>query len=516
MFLRLLAPLCLLLALVSFSYAGDRELVIAIRSSPPHLNPLLLSGQVVGSVGAQLFAGLTRLDADGTPQPYLATGWTESADHLSFTFRLRENATFHDGVPVTARDVAYSLYACRRYHPFRPLLEALREVETPDEHTVVLRLSRPFPALPKVLIPSLAPILPRHVYDTGQPLPGHPANSAPVGSGPFMLESFVPNREIRLKRHTAFFLPGEPLLDRITYRIYWDQSETASALAYGGIDVLPLASPFFIHDFRRNHPDVAVAFLETPNLNLYMALEYNLRKKPLSDLRVREAVALAVNRARLAEESGLRPQYGPIPPGAPFFSPLSLPYDPERANRLLDEAGYPRRADGKRFSLTVDYIPGEDFFPAVVQMLRLDLERVGIDVRAVDSPNFTQWMRHIATGRYQAALDGLFAWHDPVVGVHRLYSGRHAERNVIWSNAEGYENPEVEDLMKAASSEADPIRRQTLYDRFQRVVAQDHPMLWLMAIPSCTLHSKNVLHLEDLGLGILSPLDGVDKRSPLP
>lgn len=513
---RLFSPLFSLMLILFLAFVGraaPHELVIA-AARPPHFNPLLLTGQLVGSVGAQLFAGLTRLAPDGTPLPYLASSWTESRDRLSFLFRLRENATFHDGTPVTAEDVAFSILAGKRHHPFHPMLDPVAAVETPDPYTVLIRLSRPYPVLPRILIPSLVPILPKHVYGDGTPLPTHPANLHPIGSGPFMLETFNPNQELRLKRNPRFFLPGRPLLDRIVYRFFWDQSEVSSALACGGVDVCPFVSPPFLKHFTRGHPLASFRTQTVPLLNAHMRIEYNLRKKPFSDQKVREAVALAVDLPKLAKnlENKLIPQYGPIPPGAPYFSPIPSRTDIGRANRLLDEAGYPRGPEGTRFTMTIDYIPGADFFPSVLQVLRGDLERVGIDVQVHDSPNFKEWVHRVTTGLYQATLDGLFAWHDPVIGIHRLYMPNPIARGAIWSNTGGYDNPAVPPLLRQAASAVDPKERQALYARFQRLVADDHPALWLAAIPYLIIHSPDVLHLETTGLGILSPLDAVDKR----
>ena len=125
---------------------------------------------------------------------------------------------------------------------------------------------------------------------------------------------------------------------------------------------------------------------------------------------------------------------------------------------------------------------------------------------------FSEWMRHVSTGAFQVSLDELFAWHDPVVGIHRLYSARNARSNIPWANMGNYANPHAERLMSDASSETDPGKRRELYAAFQRVVAEDHPMLWLATMPYGLLSLPPVRHLDTLGLGTLSPLDGIDKE----
>ncbi len=514
---RLFCPVALLLVLFLASHsvqpvrAAPHELVIA-TGNPTHFNPLLLTGQVVGSIGAQLFAGLTRLDGEGNAVPYLASSWTESEDRLSFRFRLREHAVFHDGTPITSEDVAFSILAGKRYHPFHPMLEAVEAVETPDPLTVQILLNRPFPILPVVLLPSLVPILPKHVYGDGTPLPVHPANRTPVGSGPFMLETLVPNQELRLKRNPRFFLPEKPLLERVTFRFFWDQSEVLYAMNSGSVDIYPFASPLFLKHYVE--ASATIRTRAVPLLNPHLLIEYNLLSKPFSDRKVREAIALAVDIRKLARnvDNRILPQYGPLPPDSPYFSPVPFRQDVELANRLLDEAGYPRGPEGTRFALPIDYIPGADFFPAVLQVLRSDLERVGIDVQIRAPSHFREWAQRVTSGHYQATLEGLFAWHDPVVGIHRLYVPNQSDRKAIWSNRTGYENPEVTSLLREASSTKDPGRRQALYGRFQKRVAEDYPALWLGAMPYLLVHSSDVLHLETTPLGILSPLDAVDKR----
>lgn len=498
---------------------GADEIVIALESTPPHLNPALMSGSTVTAVGAQLYAGLTRLDAAGNALPYLAESWETAPDGLSVRFTLRRNAFFHDGRPVTSQDVAYSILKSRDCHPFRPMLESVTGVDAPSPFTAVVRLSRPFPLLPKVLVPSLVPILPRHVFDDGRPFPTHPANREAVGSGPFMLESFVPDRFIRLRRNPRFFLPGKPLAERLTFRIFWDQGEIPLALAAGEVDAYLFASCLQLRRFLDDYKFAPFAVLPLGNLHSYTVFSYNLRRKPFSDRRVRRAFALAVDRnfiARRLLHGMVEPLSGPIPPGAPFHTPLPAPHDIEEADRLLDEAGYPRGKDGKRFSLIVDYSPDSPLPRELLRLLQYELAaRLGIEVRTRDSQSVSDWMRRVVADDYQVVLDELFAWHDPVIGIHRLYSKNNSGRGIVWANSSGYASDEAETLMRQASEEADPQRRQSLYDALQRRLADDCALLWLTTSPYSVVARPSLRHLEKLGLGLMSPLDGIEK-APAP
>lgn len=347
--------------------SSKTELVIALENNPPHFNPVLVSGKVVGSIGAQLFAGLTRLSTEGLPVPYLAENWTHSPGYRSFTFSLRE-ALFHDGMPILAEDVAFSILASKAYHPFKPMLDPVERIETLDARTVRVHLSRPFPALPSVLIPALVPILPHHVYGVGSTLPDHPANLSPVGSGPFMLDSFVPNQSVRLVRNPHFFLPGKPVIERITYRIFWDEAELAPAFVNKDVDIYLSPPPFLSKQIREEYPDSPVRVQPIKKLHAYICMIYNLDSPPLNDKRVRKALSLALDRDAFCRLSllPLRPQQGPFPSEAPFYRASSTSADKEEAARLLDEAGYPRGKDGRRFSLTVDCPPGSHAFSSLV------------------------------------------------------------------------------------------------------------------------------------------------------
>jgi len=130
-----------------------------------HLNPAVQSGVATAVPGTQIFASPLRFDANWRPQPYLAKSWEMAADGRSLTLKLVEGATFHDGKPITSEDVAFSVMTVKKYHPFQQMFAPVSSVETPDAHTVVIRLSRPHPALLLAMSPALCPILPKHVFD---------------------------------------------------------------------------------------------------------------------------------------------------------------------------------------------------------------------------------------------------------------------------------------------------------------------------------------------------------------
>lgn len=187
-----------------------------------------------GRAGAQLFAAPLRYDEDWTPQPYLAESWAWSDDGLSMTLNLVQGATFHDGEPITSEDVAFSVETIKANHPFKTMFGVVETVETPDDHTAILKLSQPHPALLLAMSSQLMPIIPKHIYGDGQDPKSHPRNGQDVvGSGPFKFVEFTADQQVILERNDDFFIEGRPYLDRIVYRIIKDASARTIGMENG-------------------------------------------------------------------------------------------------------------------------------------------------------------------------------------------------------------------------------------------------------------------------------------------
>jgi peptide/nickel transport system substrate-binding protein len=139
------------------------QLVVSLGNTPRVLNPAVQSGFVTGLVGAQLFAAALLYDEDWTPQPYLAKSWEVSEDGLKVTLFLQEEATFHDGTPITSENVAFSVDIIKEYHPFKSMFTPVTSVDTPDVHTAVINLSKPHPALMLAMSGQLMSIIPKHI-----------------------------------------------------------------------------------------------------------------------------------------------------------------------------------------------------------------------------------------------------------------------------------------------------------------------------------------------------------------
>jgi peptide/nickel transport system substrate-binding protein len=420
-------------------FAEGGTLVIASTQVPRHLNGSVQSGIATAVPSTQIFASPLRYDENWEPQPYLAESWEVSEDGLSVTLNLVEGATFHDGQPITSEDVAFSIMNTKENHPFQSMFAPVESIDTPDPQTAVINLSQPHPALLLALSPALAPILPKHIFGDGQDPKSHPANSAPVGSGPFMLEEFTPGEAIVLKKNPNFFIEGRPLLDEIIINIIRDESALLIAMENGDVDLYPfMASSQAIRRMEEAEGIEVISdgYAAVGPINW---LAFNTKSEKLSDPRVRQAIAYAIDRdfiTRALHRGVSTPQRGPIIESSPFFDETIPAYDVDldKANALMAEAGF-----GDGMELTVDFIPGPpEQQKNVAEYLKSQLKKIGIEVEVRAAPDFPTWAGRISSYDFELTMDIVFNWGDPVIGVHRTYLSDNIREGVIWSNTQQY------------------------------------------------------------------------------
>ncbi len=494
--------------------AGGTLVVAAAAGSPRHFNSAVQSGIATGMPAAQIFASPLRFDDQWRPHPYLAERWELAPDGMSLTLHLVKGATFHDGQPITSADVAYSILTIRDNHPFKTMFAPVKQVDTPDPATAVIRLTQPHPALLICMSPPLCPILPKHVFDNGHDIKTNPANLAPIGSGPFKFVEYKPGDHITLEKYDRFFLPGRPKLDRIIYRIISDPSAIVVGLEQGETNFLPFAVS--TRDLTRlaKKKTLGVTAQGYQGFGPINWLAFNLLRKPLDDKRVRKAIYHAIDRDFITKKLLLgfaQEATGPIVPSSPFYSAAVDPYafDLKRANALLDEAGLKPDARGKRFSLTVDYLPigGPEEQQNIAEYLKPQLKKVGIDVQVRSAPDFPTWAQRISNWDFDMTMDQVFNWGDPVVGVHRTYLTSNIRKGVIWSNTQNYRNPQVDQLLDEAAVTLDEQKRKALYAQFQKIVVDDAPIAWINIVPYNSVYDRRLGNLPTTIWGALSPMD---------
>ena len=501
MITKLAAVTALVSVLAALPASADERkrggtLIAAVGNNPRHLNPAVQSGIVTGFPGAQLFAAPIRYDEDWTPQPYLAKSWSVSDDGLTVTLNLVENATFHDGMPIKSSDVAFSLKTIKENHPFKTMFAPVEAVEAPDEHTAILKLSQPHPALMLAMSSQLMPIIPEHVYGDGQDPKAHPQNTENVvGSGPFKWVEFKKNEHIIVERYDGFFMEGRPYLDKIVMRIIKDPSARAIGLENGELQFSAFESQARIINRLKKVEGLSVTPEGYAAIGALDWLAFNTAGGKTADVNVRKAIAYAVDRKFILNAIHLgtanEARTG-IHPESPFAEAGVETYDLDidKANKMLDDAGYARGADGMRFGLFIDY--GWPGLKPQAEYLKPQLKKIGIDVTVRASADFPAWAKRISTHDFDMTWDTVFNWGDPVIGVHRTYLSSNIKEGVIWSNTQSYKNAKVDELLDAAGKESNPEKRKALYSEFQRIVADELPVYWTNTLPYHTVYADKV------------------------
>ncbi|MBT3532922.1 MAG: ABC transporter substrate-binding protein [Rhodospirillaceae bacterium] len=481
---------------------------------PRHFNPAVQSGVATMAPGAQLFGFLVRADENWNIHPYLAESWTVSDDGLTVAFKLRKGAKFHDGQEITSADVAFSVATQQANHPFKTSLGAVERVETPDPMTAVFKLKQPHPALLLALSTALAPIIPKHVYGDGQDVKKHPRNVKDlVGSGPFLLKEYKKAQHVIMLKNPNFNSSDGPYLDRIIIKIIRDASARVIAMEKKEAQIFPYMVDS--KDIRRLSKSKHIKITDKgyAAIGPVTWLAFNTKDGPTADVRVRQAIAYAIDRNFIinALHGGLsKPATGPIAPGSPFYNGdvETYDFDLDKAKALLDEAGLKPGSDGMRFKLEVDHIPAvPEQQKAIAEYLRPALKKVGIAVRVRNAPDFPTWAKRISGHQFQASMDIVFNWGDPVIGVHRTYLCNNIKKGVIWSNTQQYCNPKVDSILEMAGKETDMAKRVNLYGEFQRIVADDLPLYWINIMPQRTAYHMDLGNPPTSVWGVISPMD---------
>ncbi len=489
MFVRVLAcAFFLALSAVSVAQTPVRGgvAVIVVAADPGHLNPAISTGSHVHAVADSLYNALIELDRDVKPQPDLARRWSVSERGTVYTFQLAPNVKWHDGTPFTSADVKFTFDEVLLKHHARTkagIGAVIAAIETPSPDTVVFRLRKPYGALLQLLNVTEAPILPKHLYQGSDPLT-NPVNVKPVGTGPFKLESYRTDQQVVMVRNADYFKAGLPYLDRLVFRVVPDSNAQTLALLAGEADYLGLVSAPDVERLRaRAELTIAQTAFGTGGGNCINTLGFNLDRKALADLRVRQAIALAIDRAQILRDVDFgigKVPTAPISSGLPWaHAPGTLaryaPPNPQRAAELLDAAGLAPGADGVRISLEMLHFPT---FTRVGEVVRQNLAKVGIKVvqRPLDRAAFVEAV--FAQRAFDLNIISYCNGADPDSGVRRMYVSTNIG-GVPFSNAAAYRNPEVDRLFALAAETDNYDERARHYAALQKIIADDLPYWWL-------------------------------------
>jgi len=469
---------------ITLAQTATGRLIVAADSEPRQLNPAIVTSNGVFFISSKVIEPLAEAGYDGLT-PLLATGWQGSDDGLSITFTLRDGVKWHDGTPFTSADVAFS--AMEVWKPLqnigRAVFANLEAVETPDPLTAVFRFSKPTPLqLIENALPVVSSVLPKHLYE-GTDIKENPVNAKLIGTGPFTFSEYKPGEYYLLKKNTAYWNKGQPLLDEILFRVLADRAAAASSLEAGEVQLAAFSSVPLADLARIGKVEgLEVVTKGYEALTYQLIVEINHRNEHLKNLKVRQAIDHAIDRKFVLDAVFLgyaAEATGPVPANATeFYTPDVTVYDfnVEKANALLDEAGFPRGADGTRFSLNLLPAPYFNETKQFGDYLRQALAAVGIDAKIVSNDSAGHQKAVYTDHAFDLAVAPTVFRGDPAISTTILVRSGTPD-GVPFSNQGGYANPAIDALIDEAQVTLDPAKRVALYKDFQKKVAEDLPLI---------------------------------------
>ncbi|MEM1633873.1 MAG: ABC transporter substrate-binding protein [Sulfolobales archaeon] len=463
-------------------------IVVIHWGEPKSFNPDSQVDDALFVIASQIYNKLVNLDVNYNIIPELAESWEITSNGSTFIFHLVRNATWHDGYPFTSADVKYTLESIRKFKGIMYgflMMDKLVSVDTPDNYTVIVRYSVPFPAFLGFLAWYGTFILPEHIFNKTEYRdwmdPAIPALRKPVGTGPFKFVEYVKGDHITLEANTNYF-KGKPCVDRVVFKIIPDPTAALQSFLAGEGDWLTNPPPPSEIPRINSTPGFRVETRLVPS-RWYIA--FNLLNPVLAETRMRYAIAYAINRSEVVEKAlngfgaPAEGMYSPVIKWAYNPNAKQPPYDPGKAGQILDELGYRMGSDGFRYTpngskLTLRLTIFQGAVPeAIAAVVKDNLRKVGIDV-VIEELEIAAWEDKVVKKRDfdLALLDG-FQGPDPDNMRSRFGPG-------AYLNMANYSNPEFGELLNQAAIEPNLTKRQELYWKAQEIMARDLPYLILV------------------------------------
>lgn len=443
--------------------------ILTIPGEPQSFNPDFQGDDYLWPMACNIYNSLFSLDNSFNVIPELATGYEIAEDGMSITLTLEPLATWHDGTQFTSADVKYTLeqIVATPSSTSSSLISAIETVDTPDDQTAVLNLSRPSASVIGFLSWYGVFMMPAHIYE-GTDWATNEANNAPVGTGPFKFVSYEPGASIELEANTEYYSEG-PYLERLIYQIIPDPNTQAQALQNGEIDFADVPNtliPLFESD-----PNFKIAGKTYPS-PIYIG--FNLNNTPLDNVDVRRAIGMAIDRDQIVATAlggygTTENRYYPsVIEWASNPDAVAPAMDIDGANALLDEAGFPLDGDS-RFTLRLLYFTGWQEVADTATVLREQMAAVGIDIELV-LLEFAAWDEQVDSGDFDIALQGGFQGPDPANLALRWGTDSTLNR---WS----YSNADFDALLEEGDAGATEEERAEFYFQAQALLAEDIPTI---------------------------------------
>ena len=455
------------------AHAARDSITLGMQLEPPHLDPTSAAAGAIDQVlYANVFEGLTRFAPDGSIIPGLAREWTISEDGHVYTFDLAENVTFHDGSPMDAGDVKFSLDRARAEtssNAQKGLFTGISSVDVLSARRVRITLAEPDGQFLFNLAWGDAVIISEQNIDT--------IKTNPVGSGPFSFDRWIKGDRIILKRYPGYW--GTPVsLAEATFRFIADPSASYAAMMAGDIDAFPgYPAPETLAQFESD-PRFRVTRGSTEGETI---LAINNKAEHLSSTLVRKAIAHAIDRkaiingAMFGYGTPIGTHFAPHHPDYLDLTDMSA-YDPEKARKLLAEAGYP-----EGFETTLK-LPPPSYARRGGEIIQAQLRNVGISAEII-TLEWAQWLEEVFRGKdYGLTI---------VSHTEPFDIGIYARPDYYFQ----YDNPDFQDLITTLKKESDPAERRRLSHKAQRIIAEDHVNAYLFQLPQTGVANRKIMGL---------------------
>ncbi|MEK6372139.1 MAG: ABC transporter substrate-binding protein [Acidobacteriota bacterium] len=455
--------------------AGEKKLVIALMSSPTNLDVRVGNDNVSGRMFDLVYGGLVKVTPNFDYAPDVAEKW-ETPDDKTIVFHLNPNAKFQNGQPVKAADVKWTIESMLDENfttSKRSGYAALDHIETPDERTVILKLKEPnagiFDNLTYVIVPTGADT---NTYRT-----------KPIGAGPYRVLEYAADDRVELEAFDQWH-GGTPQIKRITARIIPDSTTRVLEMRRGSVNFEVNAIPFEnVAEFDKN-PDFKV--VRTPG-SVYQYIAINMRDPILSKLKVRQAIAHAIDRDKIIRDiqrGYARPTETMLAEGhwARAENLPAYPYDPAKAKKLLAEAGYP---NGFSFTFKTSTDAEANLRAQAIQQM---LKQVGITM-TIQSNEMSTFFADIGKGAFQMYSLSRNGISDPDFFYVLFYSKNIPPEG---QNRGYYSNPRIDQLLLEGRSTFDRAQRKPKYEEIQKIVATELPYISLYMQDSVAIMRSNI------------------------
>ena len=487
------------------------EIRFVLYSEPMSLSLIGNTDNNSAQLASLISDGLVAYDAKGAYTPMVARSWEIAPDGLTLTFHLRDDALWHDGQPVTSRDVAFTWKKVRdpatQARSWISLFADVTAVETPDDRTVVVRYGRPYA---DALDAWRVPLVPEHVAGPDADFLNGSFARQPVGCGPYRFVSREAGQNVVLAAFDRYW-QGRPAIDRIIVKIVGSERTAFEALLLGDVDLM-VVTPELWREAADSPRASGLTRLLYFRLSLWKVDWNQDGSNPFfEDPRVRRALVASLDRARFAETvaAGLaRPLSTSYPPESPWHDSraVAIPYDPAEAARLLDEAGWRvpprgkvREKGGKPLHFTM-LVPagGQEITDRIAAWMQDSVARVGVSMQ-IEKLEWRAFQDRRRGHRFEAAMASTLV--DPTPDQYDLY---HSSARNGGYNYGGFRDPEVDRLLEQGRATLDPAARRAIYDTLQERLAAIEPVSVLFQFAQPVLHDARLQGVAASPVGLFS------------